>query len=148
MTTKDTFSEDEWTLVAEAPTSAGMIVLTASKGGTFRETFAISKAYSEARTAQGKSELLDALVGSKPKMDHSRHHSADELKAAGLQHVRDAVALLESKATPPEVADYREFVLTVSRKVASAHSEHDQTVSAEEAAALNEIETALGAAPG
>lgn len=148
MTTKDTFSEDEWTLVAEAPTSAGMIVLTASKGGTFRETFAMSKAYAEARSTQGHSELLDELVGSKPKMDHSRYHSPDELKAAGLQHVRDAVSLLESKATPQEVEDYRQFVLTVSRMVASAHAEHDQTVSPEEAAAIQEIETALSAPQG
>src|SRR4051794_19495887 len=40
VTTKDAFAPEEWTLVREAPTSAGMIVLTASHGGTFRETVA------------------------------------------------------------------------------------------------------------
>ena len=45
MTNQDAFTEDEWTTVREAPTSAGLVVVTASRGGTFRETFAMSKAY-------------------------------------------------------------------------------------------------------
>ena len=99
MTNQDAFTADEWTLVREAPTSAGLLVVTASRGGTFRETFAMSKAYAEARTEHGKSELLDAVVGSKPKMDHQHAHSADELTATVVQHIRDAIALLEAKAT-------------------------------------------------
>ena len=53
MTNKSAFSDDEWTIVAEAPTSAGMLVLTAAHGGTFRETMALSKAYAHARTQHG-----------------------------------------------------------------------------------------------
>src|SRR5882757_2051082 len=103
MTTKDAFSPEEWTLVLEAPTSAGMIVVTAAHGGTFRETIAMSKAYVEARSEHGKSELLDAIVGAKPKTDHTRYHSVEELKAHGLEHVREAMTLLEGKATSQEV---------------------------------------------
>ena len=51
MTTKAAFSPDEWTTVLEAPTSAGRLGVTASRGGTFKETFAMSKAYAEARVA-------------------------------------------------------------------------------------------------
>jgi hypothetical protein len=145
MTNQDAFTADEWTLVREAPTSAGLLVVTASRGGTFRETFAMSKAYAEARTEHGKSELLDAVVGSKPKMDHDHPHSPEQLSATALQHIRDAIALLETKATPPEVEDYRSFVLTLAGKVAAAHSEHGQDVSPEEAAAIEQIRTALGA---
>ena len=36
-----------------------MIVVTAQRGGSFRETFAIAKAYIEARKQHGESELLD-----------------------------------------------------------------------------------------
>jgi hypothetical protein len=145
MTTKDAFAPDEWTLVLEAPTSAGMIVLTASHGGTLRETVAMSKTYVEARSEHGKSELLDEIVGAKPKADHTRSHSAAELKANGLQHVRDAMTLIASKATTQEVEDYKQFVLTLARKVAAAHREDGQTVSPAEAEAIQEIETALGA---
>jgi hypothetical protein len=143
MTKSDAFSPDEWKLLLEAPTSAGMIVVTASRGGTFRESFAMSKAYVEARSEHGKSELLDQIVGSKPKTDHTRPHSAAELKAHGLQHLTDAVALLDSKATPQEVADYKQFVLILAQKVASAHREEGQAVSPSEAEAIKEIESAL-----
>jgi len=143
MTTKTAFSEAEWKLVTEAPTSAGLIVITASKGGTFRETFAMSKTYAEARSQHGQSELLDEIVGSKPKVDRGHSHSPDELKANGLQHVRDAMTLLASKATEQEVEDYRKFVLAVANRVAAAHDEHGQAVSSEETAAIRDIESAL-----
>lgn len=148
MTNQDAFTADEWTLVREAPTSAGLLVVTASRGGTFRETFAMSKAYVEARADHGKSELLDAVVGSKPKMDHPHPHTPEELTASALQHIRDAIALLETKATPQEIEDYRHFVLTLADKVAAAHREHGQDVSPEEAAAIEQIRTALGAVSG
>ena len=37
MTTKADFSAEEWQLILEAPPSAGMIVVTAQRGGVFRE---------------------------------------------------------------------------------------------------------------
>ena len=146
MTTKDAFTPDEWTLVLEAPTSAGMLVVTASHGGTFRESFAMSKAYADARAEHGKSELLDEIVGTKPKVDRDRPHSAEELKSNALQHVRDAAALVGSKATDDELEDYRNFVLSLAHTVAAAHREGGQEVSAAEAAALQDIGTALGVA--
>src|SRR3954467_9708892 len=103
MTGKADFTEAEWETVREGPPSAGMIVVTAAHGGTFRETFAMAKAYAEARRQHGESQPLDELVASKPQVDHTRHHSYDELKQHGLQHLRDAVELLERKATPDEV---------------------------------------------
>jgi hypothetical protein len=148
MTSQDAFTADEWALVREAPTSAGILVVTASRGGTFRETFAMSKAYVDARAEHGKSELLDAIVGSKPKMDHPHPHSPEELTATAVQHIRDAIALLETKATAEEIEDYRHFVLALAEKVATAHREHGQDISPEEAAALDQIRTALGAPSG
>jgi hypothetical protein len=148
MTNQDAFTAEEWTLVREAPTSAGLLVVAASRGGTFRETFAMSKAYVDARAEHGKSELLDAIVGSKPKMDHPHSHSPEELAATVVQQIRDAVALLEAKATPAEIEDYRHFVLALAERVATAHREHGQDVSPEEAAAIEQIRTALGAPSG
>ncbi len=129
MTKQADFTPEEWTQVLEGPPSAGVLVITASKGGTFRETFSMSKAYAEARQRHGQSELLDEIVGSKPKTDHTRAHSKEELKEHQLQNVRAAVALLEAKATPQELEDYRGFVLGLAQHVAEAHSEHGQAVS-------------------
>src|SRR6516225_4649522 len=146
MTTKAAFTPEEWTTVREGPTTAGMIVITAANGGMFRESFAMSKAYAEARAQHGESELLDEIVAAKPHVDHSRYHSAEELKEHGLAHLRDAVALLEGKATPEERDDYRRFVVALANKVAAAHREGGQDVSPAEAAAIQEITAALGAA--
>src|SRR5690348_10202228 len=80
MTGKADFTEDEWKLVLEAPPSAGLIVVTAQKGGTFRETIAMAKAYAEARQQHGESELLDEIAAGKPERDHTHYHSPDELR--------------------------------------------------------------------
>lgn len=144
MTTKAAFAPEEWTMVLEGPPTAGMMVITAAHGGTFRETIAMSKAYAEARAEHGESELLDEIVSARPKVDHTRYHSPQELRDSGLGHLRDAMALLQSKATAEECDDYRHFVLTVAGKVAAAHREHGQSVSPPEAETIDQITAALG----
>ncbi len=146
MTTKAAFSPEEWKVVLEGPPVAGMIVITAARGGMFRETVAMSKAYAEARAEHGDSELLDEIVAAKPQMDHTRYHSAEELRDHGLRHLRDAVTLVDSKATTQERDDYRRFVLTLAGKVAAAHKEGGQSVSPAEAEAIQQITAALGTA--
>ena len=146
MTTKADFTPEEWTTVLMGPPAAGTIVATAAHGGTFRESIAMSKAYAEARAQHGESELLDEIVAAKPKMDHTLYHSPEELREHGLGHIRDAMALLESKATPAESDEYRHFVLTLANEVAAAHREHGQSVSAPETEAIQEITAALGTA--
>jgi hypothetical protein len=145
MTGKADFSKEEWELISEGPPSAGLIVVTAQRGGMFRETFAIGKAYAEARRQHGESQLLDELVAARPERDRTRYHSPEQLKQGGLQHLRDAVELLEQKATPEEVTDFRRFVLTVADKVANAHREGDVNVSEAERAAIEQIAEAIGA---
>ena len=144
MTGKSDFTEEEWKTVLEGPPSAGLIVAAASKGGTFKESFAIAKAYVEARKEHGQSELLDEIESAKPQVDHHRYHSFDELKTAGLQHLRDAIGVLDGKATPDDVAAYRRFVLSVADHVAKAHREDGVDVSAPEQAAMDEIAAAMG----
>jgi len=146
MTTEAAFSPEEWKVVLEGPPTAGMIVITAARGGMFRETVAMSKAYTQARAEHGDSELLDEIVAAKPHMDHTRYHSAEELRDNGLRHLRDAVALVDSKATTQERDDYRRFALTLANKVAAAHKEGGQSVSPAEAEAIQQITAALGTA--
>ena len=144
MTGKRDFTEEEWKTVLEGPPSAGVIVAAADRGGTFKESFAIAKAYVEARKEHGQSELLDEIESAKPQVDHSRFHSYDELKTAGLQHLRDAVALLERKASPEDVDAYRRFVMSVAERVASAHREDGMEISGLERAAMDEVAAAMG----
>jgi hypothetical protein len=144
VTGKADFTEEEWRTILEAPMSAGLIVVTAQRGGSFRESFAMAKAYAEARQQHGESQLVDEIVGTKPQRDKTKYHSADEQKAAGLQHLQDAIAILQQKATPDEVDGYRRFVRTVAERVAHAHREDGQEVSPAEQAALDDITASLG----
>jgi hypothetical protein len=144
MTTKAAFSPEEWKAVLEGPPTAGMIVITAARGGMFRESIAMSKAYAEARAQHGESELLDEIVAAKPGLDHTKYHSAEELRDNGLGHLRDAVALVQAKATTGELDGYRRFVLALADKVAAAHREEGQSVSPAEATAIQQIAAALG----
>ena len=146
MTAKAAFSPGEWKVVLQGPPAAGMIVVTAARGGMFRETVAMSKAYAAARAGHGDSELLDEIVAARPQLDHTRYRSAEELRDNGLRHLRDAVALVDGKATAQEGDDYRRFVLTLAGQVAAAHREAGQSVSPAEAEAIQQITAALGPA--
>ena len=148
MTAKSAFTPDEWKVVREGPPAAGMIVVTAARGGMFRETIAMAKAYTEARAQHGESELLDEIVSAKPELDHTRYHSAEELRDTELAHLRDAVSLLEGKASAEELDDYRRFTIALANKVAAAHRENGQDVSPAEAEAIQQITAALGATAG
>jgi len=146
MTGSADFTAEEWDAVLEGPTSAGVIVTTAERGGTFREVYAMAKAFAEARREHGDSELLDEIASKKPEVDRTKARSKEEVKENGLRRIREAVALVEQKATPEELEDYRRFVLSVANRVAGAKEERDgEPVSDAEAAAIAEITEALGA---
>lgn len=144
MTGKADFTEQEWETVLEGPTSAGLIVSTAHRGGSLRESFSLARAYAEARTATGASGLMDEIAQSKPKVDRARQGSAEEMKEHHLGLVRQAVSLLEAKASPEELEDYRRFTLGLAERVANAKEEDDQPVSDAERMAIDEISAALG----
>ncbi len=146
MTGKADFSEAEWDTVREGPTSAGMIVMNAERGGSFREAFAMAKVYAEARSEHGESELLDEITAHRPEVDHTRAHSHEELEQHGLARIGEALALVDGKASAEEAAAYRQFVLTVGRRVAAAKKEKgsEDGVTGHEQRVLDEIESALG----
>ncbi len=143
MTAKSDFTPDEWHLLVEAPVTAGMFVVTSARGGTFRETFALARVYSEVQAQHGESELLGQILAEKPKFDRHKFASPQELQEKGPQEVADAAALVRAKATPDEAAAYQSFVLAVASRVAAAHKEHGEEVSAPEQAALDELSARL-----
>ena len=86
MTTKAAFSPEEWKTVLQGPPTAGMIVVTAARGGMIRETIAMAKAYSEAHARPGESENLAPLMPRHLRHDVGRGAEAvdaDPLRLAG-----------------------------------------------------------------
>ena len=107
----------------------------------------MAKAYAEARQQHGQSELLDAIVAAKPEVDRTHAHSPEELKEHYLANLRDAVALLDGKATPQELDEYKAFIVHLADKVARAHRESGRSedpISDTEKAAIATIVEALG----
>ena len=149
MTAKADYTDEEWKLLREAPTSAGMLVIEADRGGMIRETFSMAKAYAEARREHGASQLLDDIASEKPEVDRTRFQSVEDLRSSLLQHIRDAVSLLQQKAPAEELEEYRRFLANVASRVAEAHREgflgmSGERVSEAEKRALADIAQAAG----
>ena len=144
MTTKADFNADDWERLAQAPAFAGLMVILADRGGSFRESIAVGKAYAAARR-EGGSELLEQVVASPPHV-HPKSITPDEL----AERVREAVTIVEQKATPEEAEEYRQFVLRVADVVAHAHKEGGvlgiggKEVSEQEQAVLDQLASLLG----
>jgi hypothetical protein len=154
MTRKADFNAEEWSTVVDGPLYAGMRVISADRGGTLRESLAMGRVYQEARQHHGESELLDELVASPPAIDADRVRAAGgDIAAITSQQLRDAMGILEGKATASEVDAYKKFVMTVAQAVAGAHKEGGflgiggKQVTDAENQALDEISAALGAPP-
>ena len=144
MTDKSTFTDEEWHAILDGPPIAGLIVVTAERGGSFRESFALAKAYAEARQQHGESEVLDEIVAAKPHVDRHRYGTPEQLHQDGVARLREAVSALKSKGSPDDVQAYQRFVLDLARRVAAAHKEHGEAVSASEQEAIDTIAAALG----
>ena len=146
MTAKSEFNADEWERVARAPALAGVMVALADRGGTFRESLALGKAYAAARS-EGGSELLEELVASPPSLNPESVKQPDQIP----EQIREAVRTVEEKATPEEAEDYRQFVLRLADVVAHAHKEGGvlgiggREVSPEEQAVLDRLSSTLSA---
>ena len=151
MTRKADFNAEEWTKVVNGPVYAGMRIIAADRGGTLRETMAMSRVYEEARKNQGASAFLDELVTSPPSLQPQQE--GGDIATATVRHLNDAMRILEAKATPQEIDAYKTFVMTVAQTVASAHKEGGflgiggKEISEAEDQALDEISAALGAPP-
>lgn len=145
MTTKADFNAEDWSVVANAPYLTGLLVVAADRGGTVRETVAISRAYAAARE-QYKDELIQAILTTPPAFDPSTApRTPDDLRREAPDTLRKAIAILERVATADEVNDYKRFVFGVADTVARAHREGGflgiggSEVSEHEQAALDEI---------
>jgi hypothetical protein len=149
MTAKSDFTPEEWETVLEGPTAAGLMIAASQRGGTFRESYSIAKAYADARREHGASQLLDDIVGEKPKVERPHVHSVDELKQQSLEQLRQGLALVQQKGTPEDADQYKQFVVGLAARVAEAHREGflgftGDRVSDSERQAVSDVADALG----
>ena len=145
MTTKSEFNGEEWERVARGPVLAGVMVALADRGGSFRESLALGKAYAAAKRDEGGTELLNELVASPPSLDRESAGQPDQIP----EQIREAVRIVDEKATPEEAEEYRQFILRLADVVAHAHNEGGvlgiggKEVSEEEQAALDRLSSTV-----
>jgi hypothetical protein len=150
MTGKADFNADEWSRVLAGPPAAGMRMVMAERGGMLRESLAIGRAYTEARQNHGSSELLDEIVAEQPAINPAEFQGHADLTQALMQKLRDAIDVLESKASSEDVEAYRRFVVDLAHRVASAKKEGGvlgiggKEISDKERTALEEVASTLG----
>ena len=145
MTTKASFNAEEWSVISTAPFVTAMLVIAADRGGTVRETAAISRAYASVR-AQHQDDLLREILSTPPTIDPATApRTPEDLRREAPATLRRAVAILERVANEDEVNDYKRFVFSVADAVARAHREGGflglggTEISEHEQAALDEI---------
>ena len=145
MTTKAAFNAEEWSVIANAPFLTAMLVIAADRGGTVRESMAISRAYASAREEHGDG-LLREILTTPPAIDPaSAPRTPEDLRREAPSTLREAVGILDRVGTEDEVIAYKRFVFSVADKVARAHREGGflgiggTEVSEHEQAALDEI---------
>ncbi|HZU39954.1 MAG TPA: hypothetical protein VE992_02825 [Solirubrobacteraceae bacterium] len=123
MTTKASFNAEEWAVITTAPYLAGMVVVAADRGGTVRETIALSEALRSAREYYDDG-LLQEIVATPPALPlGAAPRSSEDLHREATDAVRRAVAALGRVATEDELNNYKRFVFYVAETVASAHRE-------------------------
>ena len=145
MTSKAQFNAEEWTKVANAPALVALLVIAADRGGTVRESVAVSRAYAAARE-EHKGELLQAILSTPPAIDAAKApRTPEDLRREAPAALREAVGILERVAADDEVVAYKRFVFSVADTVARAHREGGflgiggSEVSEHEQAALDEV---------
>ncbi len=159
MTSKADFTSQEWTMLLLAPVQAGMAVLLASRSGligTAKEAMALHNATNKRVAQQHPNNSLiqtllssdndqeEKLVFQKVKAYISDDKARQQIKPETLQTCRNVAMLLAQRVSPQEAEGYKQWLMDVSTKVASASSEHGQTISDAERMTLKEIAAALG----
>jgi len=138
MATKADFTEEEWKMLQEGITGAGMLVAVSDPGffDTFKEANAMAKHLAEAHS-KSENELVREVASGRER-PFGLTSSRSEVEKGTVDALHGAVAALSAKA-PDDLPAYRQFVLDVSESVAEAA----KGVSAGETEALGVIRTAL-----
>jgi hypothetical protein len=151
---KSNFTVDEWDLFRKIPMLTGLVVMSASPSGPigiYRESLAASEVL---RTGldSAQSELMTVLaedLKNNASMHKLESDSGEAIRAAGLAGCRELSNLLRAKASEEEAEEFKNWLITLARKVAEAAREGGflgfggKQVTPEEESILDQIEIAL-----
>ncbi|MCL7423307.1 MAG: hypothetical protein M8364_20675 [Methylobacter sp.] len=165
MSTKTDFSSVEWEVLRDAPHLVVLAVAAAGSSGIFGSIAeAIAPSGTIVDALKGSNQLLREVCG-KEEVKASIESIKDlaktgdsfaDIQAAfrkeAIAKSRTALDILRQKGSPEDIAAYRNFLVTLGDKVASAAKEGDflgfggERVSEHERSLLAELAKAVGAA--
>ncbi|HML91931.1 hypothetical protein [Methyloceanibacter sp.] len=163
MTNKNDFTPEEWTLLLESITAAGLAVSAVDPSGwwgTLKEAAASTPSLAEAKRDPNSNELIQSAVADFERFSdgsilamRERFAQAEptECVERSLASLREAAAIVDAKA-PSEAAAFKTWLRGISEKVADAAVEGSflgiggVRVSDAERAMLRDISEALGIA--
>ena len=156
MTTKDAFTEEEWTRVVRAPLVAGLAISLADPGGPIEAAKESMATLKNATNPPSREQLLaevaleiqamaqqhtNPLKGFKPRTDPGEEVLAE------LGAVQGIVAV---KATPEEASAFGQWLVTAAQAAADAAKDGGflgfggEQVSAREQAMIDRVRTTVG----
>jgi hypothetical protein len=155
-----TYTSEELSVIANAPMSIGMAVAMADMGiiSSAIEAVALTKEIVGAAKKYPSNSIIqsvfaEAVLTSGEIKRQKPDVTAEDVKSGvvvtkAISAVDAAVTAIGDKATPTEVAEFKQFIYACAEAVANAagsglFGSGSQKVSTEEAAALAKIKTAL-----
>jgi hypothetical protein len=156
MTSRQDFTDEEWTRIRRAPLVAGVAISLADPGGPIevaKETIATLRS---ATLPPSQEQLLASVaLDVQALAQHKQNPLGDFKPRSGqqvLEELRVVNELVTAKATPEEVAAFRRWLLAAAQAAADAAKEGGfmgfggEQVSAGEQQMLDQVRAALGVA--
>jgi len=156
MTSKQDFTDDEWTRIRRAPLVAGVAISLADPGGPIelaKETMATLRS---ATLPPSQEELLASVALDIQALTQHKQNPLADFKPRGgqqvLEELREVDALVTAKATPQELEAFRGWLVAAAQAAADAAKEGGfmgfggEQVSAGEQRMLEQVRAVFGTA--
>ncbi len=127
MTTKNDFTDEEWTRVLRAPFVAGMAISLADPGGPIEMSKETMTTMKSATNPPTREQLLAEIALDIQSMTQQRQSPISGFKPQAAQQILDELGavseIVSSKATAEEASAFKQWLLTTAQAAADAAKE-------------------------
>ncbi len=130
MTTRNDYTDEEWTVLRRAPLVAGFAVSLADPGGPIEITKETMAALKAVAAPPGDEPLLIAVSQDGMAQAQAHHNVMKEIGLKGatareqiVEELRRVNGILAAKATPDEAASFRGWLVQAAEDAAAAAKE-------------------------
>jgi hypothetical protein len=154
MTSKQDFTEEEWTRIRRAPLVAGFAISVADPGGPIELTKETMASLRSATLPPSQEELLASVALDVQALAQRKQNPLGDFKPRNgqqvLEELRGVNEIVTAKATPEEAEAFRMWLVAAAQAAADAAKEGGfmgfggEQVSAGERQMMEQVRTTLG----